>query len=397
MTPALLSALSIVALAAAAQPASLCTLCHPDARVAFEQSIHSSEEVGCTSCHGGDPKASSVDAAHRGGFRGRIRRREVPALCASCHADARAMGPYNLPTDQYALYQTSVHGLRLAGGDEKVAVCTDCHGVHGILRSGDARSSTHPAKIPETCARCHSDAALMKPYGLSGDPYADFVAGRHGEALLERQNASAPGCGRCHGAHGATPPGVGDVNKVCGQCHFTARAHFLEGPHRAAMDEAGIPECASCHGNHKIVKADLNLLEAICKTCHEPGSRQVELATQMKTLYAAADADVASAREVLAQAAAIPLYVEDYEARLEEARTSLTEALPAMHSVNLEEIEQLTGRARSIGQEVESEIRGRLDSRRWRGVGLLFFWFYLIVTVAALIHYRRSAAREAGA
>ena len=28
----------------------------------------------------------------------------VPALCASCHADAERMEPYGIPTDQYEIY-----------------------------------------------------------------------------------------------------------------------------------------------------------------------------------------------------------------------------------------------------------------------------------------------------
>jgi hypothetical protein len=91
----------------------------------------------------------------------------------------------------------------------------------------------------------------------------------------------------------------------------------------------------------------------------------------------------------------IPLYVEDYEARIEEGHTSLVESLPAMHSVDLSAVEPLTERARSIGQEVESEVRGKLEGRKWRRVGLLVFWFYLIVTLGTLVRFRRRAMRTA--
>jgi hypothetical protein len=385
----------LVMVAAAGDPGNLCTLCHPDVRVEFERSIHSLEEVACVACHGGDASSSNVSEAHRDGFRGKIRRREVPKVCAGCHSDTDMMSPYNLATDQDALYRTSQHGRALAGGDESVAVCTDCHGVHEILRSDDARSSVYPANIPKTCAKCHSDPSRMDDHDRIGDPYADFIAGRHGEALLERLDASAPGCSRCHGAHGAAPPGVGDINKVCGQCHAPARAHFLEGPHRAAMNDAGLPECASCHGHHRIMKADLQQMEVACLECHEQGSAQLELALQMKTLYTKASEDLDSARILVEEAAAIPLYVEDYLARIEEGHTSLVESLPAMHSLDLSVVEGLTGRARSIGHEVESEVRDVLEGRMWRRVGLMLFWFYLIVTVGALVHFRRRAAREA--
>jgi hypothetical protein len=365
----------------------LCGFCHPDVRVEYEHSIHHSEEVGCVSCHGGNPAADSVDKAHRGDFRREIRRRDIPGLCATCHQDPQVMRPYNLPTDQYALYRTSQHGVALAKGDERVAVCTD----------EDALSKVYPRNTPATCASCHSDADLMSTYGLEEDPYAAFLAGRHGEALMKRQDSSSPECSRCHGAHGAAPPGVGDINKTCGQCHTTARAHFLESAHREGMSRAGLPECSSCHGHHEISTADITLLDTVCLECHDEGSAQVELGMQMKTLYTAAEADVEKARRIVARAAEIPLYIEDYTARLEEAHTSLVETLPAMHSLDLDLVDRLSGRARSIGHEVESEVRRKLDGRKWRRVGLLVFWFYLLVTVATLVHFRRRAVRATSA
>ncbi len=385
----------LLALAVSAEPGNLCTLCHPGVRVEFAKSIHSSEAVSCVSCHGGDPTAATVEAAHRGNFRGKIGRKEIPRLCSSCHSDPMMMRPYNLPTDQYALYQTSQHGQLLAKGDTHVAVCTDCHGVHGILPTDDPSSSVYPLNIPKTCGRCHGDTELMSRYGLTENPYTDYEASVHGEALLKEANVSAPQCARCHGAHGATPPGVGDIDKVCGQCHTTTRAHFIDGPHKAAMDAAGLPECASCHGHHRIMKADIGMLDTVCLKCHGQESAEVDLAGKMKTLFTTASDELQKARTAVDVAAKIPLNIEDYSARLSEGRTSLLESLPAMHSLDLSRVESLTRRARSIGGEVESEVNGKIEGRKWRRVGLLLFWFYLILTVGILVRYRRRAARAA--
>jgi hypothetical protein len=120
----------------------------------------------------------------------------------------------------------------------------------------------------------------------------------------------------------------------------------------------------------------------------------VELALQMKTLYASASDEIDKAGVQVQKAAEIPLYVEDYRARLQEARTSLIESLPVMHELNLSRVEDLTRRARSIGSEVESEVNGKLEGRLWRRVGLLLFWFYLILTLAILARMRRAPAPE---
>jgi predicted CXXCH cytochrome family protein len=382
-----------------ARPVVLCGVCHPEARVQFEQGVHRAEGFDCTSCHGGDGAASTVQGAHRSPFRGKPKRREIPALCAECHADLARMTPYNIPADQYALYLTSQHGRRLAKGDESVAVCTDCHGAHEIRRKDDPKSRVFARNVPATCGRCHGAPPAGSPDGtpaVAGSPLAEYQAGVHGQAFLVQANDAAPTCASCHGSHGAAPPGVGDGDKVCGQCHATARGYYREGPHARALRAGNGPECANCHGNHAIGRAGTALLDTICAACHEAGSPMLQVAASMKTLFTGAQEEIGHARALVETAAAIPLYVEDYQARLEEAHTSLVQASPVVHTLDVARVRQLTDRARGIAKEVESEINGKLGERWWRRVGLLLFWFYLGLTLAILVVIRRRALGEAG-
>ncbi|MGZ5495318.1 MAG: cytochrome c3 family protein, partial [Candidatus Aminicenantales bacterium] len=50
-----------------------------------------------------------------------------------------------------------------------MAVCTDCHGVHGILSARMPKSTTVPWNIPQTCGRCHADKGLMEGYRIPTD------------------------------------------------------------------------------------------------------------------------------------------------------------------------------------------------------------------------------------
>lgn len=386
----------LLALATAVtQPTGTCGLCHPDVRVEHEKSVHAREGIACHDCHGGNPEAATTEDAHRGDFKGVPARRDLPAACASCHSDMARMRPYNLPVDQYALYKTSGHGIRLAQGNDRVAVCTDCHGTHAIRRRDDPQSSVFPRNIPATCGHCHGEGASGDSLEGEANPFVAYRDGVHGQAFLEENNSSAPQCASCHGAHGAAPPGVGDIDKVCGQCHAPARTYFLQSPHAVAMQEIGEPECASCHEHHGIRPASEAMLESVCLRCHAADSRQAEIATEMRTLFRGAEDEIESARLLVDRAAAIPLYVEDYRASLEEARTSLVRSFPIMHALQVDGVEELTHRARSIAAEVESEVNGKLLERRWRRVGLLLFWFYLILTVIILVRYRRRALSEA--
>jgi predicted CXXCH cytochrome family protein len=380
--------------AEAGRAGGMCGVCHSDIRVEFDRGVHHTEGVGCVACHGGDPAATTVAAAHRAPFRGAPARRDIPKLCASCHSDVERMRPYNLPTDQYALYQTSQHGRRLATGDANVAVCTDCHGVHEIRPADDPNSSVFSRNIPATCGRCHGNDKLMQAYGHKDNAFADYKAGVHGKAFLDAGNSAAPECTRCHGTHGATPPGVGDIDKVCGQCHSRVRTYFLAGPHKAGMDAAGLPECVACHSNHRIEAAPVTLLDTVCQGCHAPGSEPVRVAGDFHNMYRQAAAELDSAETLVEQAAAVPLYVDDYKARLLDARSALMEALPAMHSLDVAQVEPHTRRARSIATEVSSEVHQKLAGRIWHYVGLGLFWFYLLLTAAIVVRARRRAAAE---
>jgi predicted CXXCH cytochrome family protein len=282
------------------------------------------------------------------------------------------------------VYQTSGHGRRLAQGDLRVAVCSDCHGAHEILAPSDPSSRVFRINLPKTCLGCHADSTRMTRGGKPMGDARTYLSSIHAQELLDRGNPRAPTCVSCHGVHGAAPPGAGDIDKVCGQCHTAERRYFAAGPHLERMVKAGLPECVSCHGNHAIMVSQPQRLATVCEDCHGAGSSQVALGARMWTEYQAASTQIEQAGALVARADAVPIQTEDYRARLEEARTYLREALPAAHAVQEQTVAGLTGRARGIGAEVGSEIHGKLGHLQARKVGLVVFWFYLALTVVVL-------------
>lgn len=376
----------------AAAVAEECGVCHPEVRVAYAESVHAGEAVACTSCHGGDGSSRDVDRAHGGSFRGLTDRRIGPALCAECHASLERMRPYNLPIDQYAIYQTSQHGRALAAGETRAAICSDCHGVHDVRRVSDPASAAASTRIVETCGGCHGDAGLMEEFGLDPGVAADYVSGVHGRALLEARNTAAPDCTSCHGAHGPAPPGVGDIDKICGSCHTDERRAFRAGAHYEGMLAAALPECASCHSNHAVHSLDTADLGELCGDCHGGDSAERAVGVEIHSLIESATAEVDAAEELTGSAERSAVRIEDYLSRLEEARTLLTEARSAVHAVSAGEVELFARRARSIGEEVQIEIHEKID-RSEAYIGLAVFWFYLATTLAILFAYRRRLGR----
>jgi len=226
---------------------------------AWPHDVHREAGFGCESCHGGDPamalvgepEASMSEAA---GFRPAPDRIGIPAFCGTCHADADFMKRFDpqARVDQLAEYRTSRHGIRNAEGDPVPATCVDCHGAHGIRSADSPESPVFARNVPKTCARCHDDASVMGAYGISIDPYPDYMSSVHAAALLDRADTAAPACNDCHGNHGAAPPGVESVANVCGQCHGREAALFQSSIKKELFDMLEVAECAGCHGNHRI-------------------------------------------------------------------------------------------------------------------------------------------------
>ena len=262
-----------------------CTTCHADEQKMFDNGVHgkalaagNAKAANCESCHGNiheilpasDPKSRSAKV-------------NIPKMCGQCHAQAMP-GMAGKPA---LAYQESVHGKLVAAGNDKAAVCSDCHGSHDIRRAGDITSPVFRANVPMTCAKCHTGEQ------------AQFAKSIHGKSLAAG-NTHAPVCTDCHGVHtikavndklsSVSPRNQGDV--ACAQCHnnvkmtqefgipggrtdsYNASYHGMAN----AVGSQSTASCSSCHGTHNILPSSdpnstinpANLVKT-CGQCH-PGA-----------------------------------------------------------------------------------------------------------------------------
>ena len=167
----------------------------------YRQSIHGQHLAAgdikvatCFDCHDGHATPETNDPIAS------VYPLNVPKLCASCHADAAYMAPYNIPTDQYDLYKTSVHGIALLDNqDTRAPSCATCHGTHGAAPPGFN-------EVANVCGSCHT---ATQDYYLAGPHNSD--------------NPDAPRCVTCHGRYDVGVPSEamfsGDDARHCGSCH----------------------------------------------------------------------------------------------------------------------------------------------------------------------------------
>lgn len=405
---ALLAAGAAVAQAPAGPvaPNSECWKCHLEVEGDdgpahhFGEDIHAQERFTCSDCHGGNPSASDVDAAHDRSWRGRPKPADVPHLCGRCHSNASFMRDYNpsLPVDQEEKYATSVHGAQLANGDERVAVCSSCHGVHGIRRADHPRSLVYAQNIPSTCNHCHGDAALMAPYGIPTDQFEKYRRSVHGAALLARGDLGAPACNDCHGNHGAAPPGVESVSHVCGSCHALNAEMFSESPHAAIYEASGIPQCEACHGNHEVGAASDSLLDprsGVCSTCHGEGDAGSAAAAGMLAALDTLHASYEDASMLLEKVSHKGMEVGEAVFELKSARQALIEARTATHTVSAEKVREIAAKGLEITHKSLGVGREALAGYEFRRRGLGIATLALSVfAVALFLKMRQMESRD---
>jgi len=368
----------------------------------YLKGIHARRGISCADCHGGDPKAEDQDDAmdEDAGFVGAPERADIPAFCAKCHADPnyiRGFNP-NLPTDQFAKYKISGHGKRLfKSRDPKVAVCTSCHGVHGILPPDDPNSPVYIQNIPKTCSHCHSDAKYMSGRHIPTDQFDKYKKSVHGIALLEKGDRGAPACTGCHGSHDARRPAPSGVANTCAQCHNFIREMFVASPHKIAFDEEDISECEVCHGNHDIQKVFDGMLadsdKSVCSECHDSDSKGWAVAKGMSDNIIALRKQIDSISLIVDSAREIGMDAEDAIYTLKEARNELVKSRARIHTFTTEKVTEVTDVGAKKAKEAGIAGRGLLEQFSFRRKGFILS-VIVILLLSVLLTWKIRSMRE---
>ena len=223
---------------------------------AFNQSLHA--KFDCIDCHEG-----IKDLVHPSKL--------PPPNCAGCHEK------------EAKEYTTSIHGLSHAMGASGAANCWDCHGAHGIAPVKQADSPVFKLNLPQTCAKCHSNAGLVREYRMNNpEAAAQYLDSIHGRALLKMGLIVAPSCNDCHGVHDIkrrvdrdSPINHVNVAATCGKCHVGIEQIYEQSVHGQLLakgDKRG-PVCTDCHTSHE-VETPLNghfkmASDVRCGKCHQ--------------------------------------------------------------------------------------------------------------------------------
>jgi predicted CXXCH cytochrome family protein len=229
--------------------------------------------------------------------------RPAANTCVTCHGGL-ADQPLAAPARLYS--EADVHR-------DRGFACVDCHG--GSASDADAarahdrragfRGVPRGADQIKTCARCHSDAELMRKFAPRQrvDQEAEYATSVHGKRLAGGDHGVAT-CASCHGAHGIrlvtdakSPVFPTNVAGTCATCHgssehmrgrrlpsgnplpTTQLADYQKSVHYAALttgNDLSAPTCNDCHGNHGAAPPGVGSVVNVCGTCHAVFAQKFE-------------------------------------------------------------------------------------------------------------------------
>ncbi|MFA6438080.1 MAG: cytochrome c3 family protein, partial [Bacteriovoracaceae bacterium] len=346
----------------------------------------------CTTCHDSHGIVSPKHPSSP------VHPSNVTKLCSQCHSSATFMRAYNpaLPVDQMEKYKTSVHGMKHAKGDIKVAECASCHGSHGIRSVNDTRSTIYPANLPGTCAKCHSNKDYMKEYKIPVGQFEKYSRSVHGKALLVKKDLSAPACNDCHGNHGAVPPGVQSISKVCGTCHALNAELFSASPHKKAFDEKKLPECETCHSNHEILHATDDLVgtagNAVCIRCHSEtkNTKGYHVAKIMRALIDSLHFQQQAAETLITIAEQKGMEVAEAKFKLRDAHQADLQSKTLVHAFNEEKFREVIANGITVTAIVQSEAQHSIDEYYFRRQGLGVATLIITLLAVSLFLYIRK-------
>lgn len=398
------------AIVSSVPPKEGCPACHletGDERLAkpvraYADDIHRAKGFGCVACHGGDGNEAGMEAMDPAkGYIGKPQRAQLPQVCGRCHSDARFMKQYNptLRVDQVAEYATSVHGRKLREeNDPKVATCVSCHPAHSIRPPSDPASTVHPLHVAQTCATCHADAAYMAGRKIPTDQLAKYTQSVHWKAMSVKGDLSAPTCNKCHGNHGAAPPGVSWVGNVCGQCHTVMGELYAKSVHAKAFQNMGAPGCATCHDNHAIKPAGVEMVGlaggAVCATCHTKDDAGGKTADGMRAALDALGAERMRAAATLDQAEHAGMEVSQVRLDLSGANDAFVKARVAVHTANLDAVKKEADSGRAIAGKAYARGLRALEDLKFRRQGLGVSLVIIVGLIVGLILKIRQLDRQ---
>jgi hypothetical protein len=279
----------------------------------------------CASCHGSHDIRSAKDV------KSSIYAINLPATCSMCHSDPEYMKGYGIPTDQFAKFSKSVHGIALLEKhDVSAPACNDCHGNHGAAPPG-------VESVSMVCGSCHALNADL----FSSSPHKKAFDDRH-----------LPECETCHSNHAI----VAATNTLVG---ITPDA-----------------TCSRCHSPSQNQKG-------------------FAVAKDMRLMIDSLEEIEVRAGKLIEDAEQKGMEISEAKFKLRDARQARLQSRTVIHAFDKEKFHEVADKGLNIATMVQSDAQHAIDEyffRRW-GLGIATI-IVSVVAIALYVTIRRIERRQ---
>jgi predicted CXXCH cytochrome family protein len=218
--------------------------------------------------------------------------------------------------------------------------------------------------------------------------------------LLQKNDQGAPACNSCHGNHGAMPPGVESISKVCGTCHALNADLFSSSPHKKAFDDRKLPECETCHGNHEIIAATDKLLgvtsEAVCSRCHNESQniKGYQAAKTMRILIDSLESEEQRIRKLVDEAEQKGMEISEAKFKLLDVRQARLQSRTMVHAFNETKFKEVVDGGIKTSSIIAEESKAAIHEYYFRRFGLVISTLIITMLAISLYLYVRRLERK---
>ena len=241
----------------------------------------------------------------------------------------------------------------------------------------------------------------LKGYSIPTDQLGKWKTSVHAEALLKKQDLSAPTCNDCHGNHGAAPPSISSVANVCGTCHVRQADLFQKSAHAKPFAALDTGACVQCHSNHAIQHPTDEMLgvgkQSVCVDCHFEGTGSFKAAAAMSSQLGDLAARIREAEQILKAAANDGMEVSRAQYDLREAGNHLIDARVKIHGVSPAQVTEAVTPGLAIAKQAHEAGALALADFQFRRKGLAVALLFIGIAVLALYLKLRQIERRQSA
>ncbi|MBI1825846.1 MAG: hypothetical protein HY287_06010 [Planctomycetes bacterium] len=314
----------------------------------------------CTDCHGDHAIQRPSEPTSK------TNPLNVPDTCGHCHADAKLMSEFKIPSEIVAEYRQSVHGeLLLQKHDRGAPTCATCHGNHAATPPGFAN-------VGSVCGQCHQHAATNFAKSIHADR-----EGFHG-------------CVQCHG--GGPDAHFHKIEKIT-----EPAAELVQDYARLVTDQRYPPSPSEVAARlHATPKQIVQRALPGCSECHDSLEKDESLQKFFHLLDTITDGErkYVGTAEHLNRVGRGILLVDSQRFRLEEATTHLIALAPLQHTLDQEALTKKLGEMNAVCDEVDGDLVQLEKGLQLRTQALAPIWAFVLIFVALLYTKYKRLRKE---